>query len=67
LTRAEAGFRKANMVLFAAATRRRSGECMGGEDGRRSVTEADDWMRAQQIACPEKMSQMLVPGNFKKI
>jgi hypothetical protein len=50
------------MRLFAAAARRRLGELRGGEEGRSLVEKADAWMRAQQVARPQRMTALLVPG-----
>jgi hypothetical protein len=62
LSEALNGLEIGDMHLYAAATRRRLGEVMGGERGERLVEEADRWMRSQKIRNPVSMSRMLVPG-----
>jgi hypothetical protein len=63
LTTAEAGLRKADMLLVAAAARRRRGEWIGGDEGAMFIAEADAQMKTQEIMNPEKMTEMLVPGG----
>ena len=46
------------MILYAAASRRRLGEIIGGDDGRAHVQEADAWMTAQQIRNPARMANV---------
>jgi hypothetical protein len=69
LPRAEAGlrdalaaFEQAEMQLYAAATRRRLAEILGGWEGTKMRAAADDFMRAQAIANPDAMTAMLAPG-----
>jgi eukaryotic-like serine/threonine-protein kinase len=62
LTEAMGGFELADMALFAAVSRRRLGQVMGGERGAELVAEADAWMRNQQIKNPVLMTRMLAPG-----
>jgi len=59
LTRAEAGFERADMALHAAAARRRRGEVLAGDEGRRLVEEADAWMASQDIRNQVRMTAML--------
>jgi len=68
LERAEAGFAAAaeasdaaDMALHAAVARRRRGHLLGGEEGRALVVAADDWMRAQKVANPERFADLLAP------
>jgi eukaryotic-like serine/threonine-protein kinase len=35
---------------------------LGGEEGRRLVTDADGWMTAQGIGSPSRMTAVLAPG-----
>ena len=62
LTSAIQGFENADMNLYAAATRRRLGETLGGDRGRQLIDQADAWMTEQRIKAPELMTRMLVPG-----
>jgi serine/threonine protein kinase len=57
------GFDAADLLLHAAATRRRHGELIGGDPGKRMVEAADAWMMGQQIKSPERMTAMLAPGS----
>jgi hypothetical protein len=64
LDMAEQGFVGADMALHAAVARRRRGELLGGDAGRRLVEEADAWMSGEKIQRPERMSDMLAPGRW---
>jgi hypothetical protein len=61
LRRAEAGFERADMKLFAAAARRHRGELVGGASGRELVSSAEEHMNAQGIRNPAALASMLVP------
>ena len=56
------GFERADMRLYAAASRRRLGELLADDRGRQLVADADAWMTTQRIKNPERMARMLVPG-----
>jgi hypothetical protein len=60
-TDAERAFEVAGMALHAVAARRRSGELIGGEEGRRVVAEADEWMSSRGVADPTRLAAMLMP------
>ena len=62
LEAAIAGFRVADMALHAACARRRKGEILGGEEGRRLVAEADAVLEGQGIARPSRWAEMIAPG-----
>jgi tetratricopeptide (TPR) repeat protein len=62
LSEALENFDLADIDLYAAATRRRLGEIIGGERGRQLISEADTWMRKQEIKNPAAMTRMLAPG-----
>jgi hypothetical protein len=50
------------MHLYAACARRRRGQLLGGDAGRRLVEEADAWMSGQAIRRPDRMADLLAPG-----
>jgi serine/threonine protein kinase len=54
-------FEKADMYLYAAAAKRRLGELTGGDGGRALVEAADQWMRAQGVRAPERLTGILTP------
>jgi len=62
LSEAVENFDLADIDLYAAATRCRLGEIIGGERGRQLIAEADAWMRKQEIKNPAAMTRMLAPG-----
>jgi serine/threonine protein kinase len=62
LAKAVTGFDAADMGLFAATTRRRHGQLLGGDAGRDLMTRADAWMADQQIKNPSRMTAMHAPG-----
>ena len=62
LTEAVDGFDLADMKLYAAASRRRLGQVIGGERGAELIAQADEWYRSQEVKNPERMTQMLAPG-----
>ncbi|MCI0390108.1 MAG: protein kinase [Acidobacteria bacterium] len=64
LSSAEAAFDAAGMALFAAASRRRYGALVGGDEGHALIATADAWMMSQQIKNPRKMTEMLAPGKW---
>ncbi len=47
-----------DMNLYAAASRRRLGEILGGDAGRDQVERADSWMRQQGIQNPARMADV---------
>jgi hypothetical protein len=50
------------MGLYAAVSRRRLGQVLGGERGRELIAAADEWMLRQRIKKPALMTRMLAPG-----
>jgi len=62
LSEAVDGFDRADTDLYAAATRRRLGEALGGDRGRQLIAEADAWMRNQKIKNTAAITRMLAPG-----
>jgi hypothetical protein len=62
LTEAEQGFTTAEMALYAAASRRRRGQLIAGNEGRNLVAAADEWMAGQKIRSPAAMTRMCAPG-----
>jgi len=55
-----------DMSLHAAAARRRRGELLGADEGRKLVETADEWMAGQGIGNPGRLSAMLAPGNSRR-
>jgi len=62
LSQAIASFDLADTNLYEAVARRRRGELLGNERGRRDIDEADAWMRKRQIKNPEAITRMMAPG-----
>ena len=62
LTCAEQELESCGMALYTASVRLLRGELIGGEEGRRLVSEATRWMSGQKIVNPARISAMLVPG-----
>ena len=62
LSAAVGEFSSGDMKLYAAASKRRLGETLGGERGAELIKEADAWMLSQKIKNPEAMTRMLAPG-----
>jgi serine/threonine protein kinase len=50
-----------DMNLYAASSRRRLGEILGGDEGRAQVERADSWMRQQGIQNPARMADVFAP------
>ncbi len=51
-----------HMDLMAAAARRRLGVLIGGDEGDALIARADEWMRAETIKHPERMTHAICPG-----
>jgi len=62
LTEAAPGFDAADMGLYAAATRYRRGQLLGGDEGRELRAQADAWMANQGLYNRARMVAMLAPG-----
>ncbi len=62
LQSATKGFDLANMSLYAAVTRRRLGQLVGGHEGQSLIEAADAWMTGQTIQNPLAWARMLAPG-----
>ena len=59
---AAAQFEALEMHLHAAASRRRLGELLGAAPGHALITQADQWMHAQTIRDPARMTSVYAPG-----
>ena len=64
LVAAETAFATLDMQLHAAAARRRRGQLVGGDEGRKLMADADAWMIGQSICNPARMTGMLTPGGY---
>jgi tRNA A-37 threonylcarbamoyl transferase component Bud32 len=62
LDQAITAFESINMGLYAAATRRRLGQMIGGAEGQALMAEADAWMARQTIRNPARMAAVFAPG-----
>jgi serine/threonine protein kinase/tetratricopeptide (TPR) repeat protein len=51
-----------DMNLYAAASRHRHGEILGGDLGRAQVEKAESWMRQQGIQNPARMADVFAPA-----
>jgi serine/threonine protein kinase/tetratricopeptide (TPR) repeat protein len=60
--RAVAGFERAGLVAAGACARRRLGQLTDGDEGRREIQAADEWMRAHGIAEPHRWTDSQLPG-----
>jgi eukaryotic-like serine/threonine-protein kinase len=63
---AESDLKAVDMALYAAAARRRRGELIGGDQGRRLIEAADEWMTDLKIKNPLRMAGMLSPRHKKE-
>ncbi|MFW6066760.1 MAG: serine/threonine-protein kinase PknK [Myxococcota bacterium] len=61
LLRAETRFRKLQMELHMHCSRRLRSRIEGGDAGLEGMLEADEFMRAQGMAAPERIARMLAP------
>jgi eukaryotic-like serine/threonine-protein kinase len=66
LNSAAKNFENADMELYAAATRRRLGALLAGDEGSLLIELADSWMVNQKIKNPERMTNMLAPGRWSQ-
>jgi eukaryotic-like serine/threonine-protein kinase len=64
LERAIARLETHDMLIFAAAARRRLGELLGGQAGQTLIAQAEAWMSSQKIVAPERIAALYVPGRF---
>ena len=62
LDRAIEGFDRADMGFFAAAARLRQAGIAGAERGRDRLAEAEPVLRAEGLANPDGLADMLIPG-----
>ncbi|HEY3038082.1 MAG TPA: protein kinase [Pyrinomonadaceae bacterium] len=62
LTEAVNGFDVSDLGLYAAATRRRLGETLGGDRGRELIAEANAWMLNQNLKNPVAITRTMTPG-----
>jgi hypothetical protein len=65
LSLAESKFGEANMRMYAAVTQRARGKLIGGEEGIKLVTSAEEIMKEQQIQNINTFAKMLLPGKWE--
>ena len=63
LEQAERILRQQDLLLFAAAALRRRGE-LAGEAGTQLIARADAFMKAENIVRPDRMTAMILPGEW---
>ena len=51
-----------DMALYAAGLRRRLGQLVGGREGEALIAQADEWMSAEDVRRPSRMTDVLAPG-----
>jgi hypothetical protein len=62
LTEAAARFERAHMRLYLAVVRRRLGELAGDDGSQERRRQADEWMTAQGIVNPSRITRLIAPG-----
>ena len=67
LAAAEVVFSSLDMLLHAAAARRRRGQLMASDEGQLLMADADAWMRSQLIRNPARMTGMFAPGRYERL
>jgi hypothetical protein len=50
------------MKLYAAVTRKRMGQLLGGDEGAALIRAADELLCAEAVVSPERLTAMLTPG-----
>jgi hypothetical protein len=55
-------FEALSMSMLAAGARRRLGELLGGDEGKALLRASDRFMREQNVANPDALTEMLCPG-----
>ncbi|RMH16496.1 MAG: serine/threonine-protein kinase PknK [Acidobacteria bacterium] len=65
LVAAAAGFEAAEMGLYAQVSRRRRGQLLGGAEGPRLVAEADAWITEHGVRRPDRLADVLAPGEWE--
>ena len=62
LATATALYDEVDLPLFAAASRRRRGELLGGDAGRAEPASADTFLRSPGLVNPVRYTAILLPG-----
>jgi hypothetical protein len=62
LRAAATGFESAHMQLYAALARRRLDQIVGDDETRARRQQADEWMAAQGVVNPARMTRLFAPG-----
>ena len=66
LSQARAGFETCDMRLYAAAAGLRLGRLVGGDEGQAMVAQSTRTMEAEGIVRPERMANLLAPGEWQR-
>jgi hypothetical protein len=62
LASAAVAFDALDMALHASASRLRRGQLLGGDEGRRLVSEAESWMAAKSIRNADRTAAIMIAG-----
>ena len=54
-------FEKIGMALYAAGTRRRLGQLLGGQAGSRMEAQAEAWMKSENVVNIERITDLYCP------
>ena len=48
--------------MYTAAAQYQLGRIMGGDSGRQHLSEADQWIRQQNVLRPDRIANLFAPG-----
>jgi tRNA A-37 threonylcarbamoyl transferase component Bud32 len=67
LAEAASGFQRAHMNLYLAVARSRLGELARNDASRALGREADEWMAAQGVVNPPRITHLIAPGFDRRV